>query len=274
MIGTRIKTGLRGADWSWRTNLTCKATTILSLSHPQLLTLPVWPSTRNSIEPHSKLCVYRNGFPCCRPEPKRPRGSSISAPTLPSVARASRIAPAWIGRRTAQIASHAFFPRSNGASLSARARRFGLLLLEDTSVASEHRKQRARTATHSNRCGPNSEMSPCRHQRVLCLHFPDSGIVRHPASAQPPNPRNRLYQEGGLSGSEVVAVLRQPNILELLLWHKTPAPAGGGSSTVDMANCTQFSNCTILDGATTNGTFEIAQYNPAAPVPHWHQRME
>jgi hypothetical protein len=38
--------------------------------------------------------------------------------------------------------------------------------------------------------------------------------------------------------------------------------------------CSPTSNCTILDGAFTNGTVFVAQYDPSAAVPHWHQRME
>jgi hypothetical protein len=38
--------------------------------------------------------------------------------------------------------------------------------------------------------------------------------------------------------------------------------------------CSPTSTCTILEGAFTNGTFYVAQYDPKAPVPHWHQRME
>ncbi|KAG0649370.1 hypothetical protein D0Z07_4120 [Hyphodiscus hymeniophilus] len=40
------------------------------------------------------------------------------------------------------------------------------------------------------------------------------------------------------------------------------------------STCQIYSNCTILDGANTNGTIFIAFYNASAPVPYWHQRME
>ncbi|RFU27184.1 hypothetical protein B7463_g9155, partial [Scytalidium lignicola] len=35
-----------------------------------------------------------------------------------------------------------------------------------------------------------------------------------------------------------------------------------------------YYNCTIIDGATTNGTFFVGAYNASAPVEHWHHRME
>ena len=53
--------------------------------------------------------------------------------------------------------------------------------------------------------------------------------------------------------------------------------AGGAHLAVNMPNstaCAAASNCTILDGTTTNGTYEVTGYNPLAPVPYWHQRME
>jgi len=40
------------------------------------------------------------------------------------------------------------------------------------------------------------------------------------------------------------------------------------------APCVQFNNCTISNGAETNGTFYVAKYDPNAPVPIWHQNME
>jgi hypothetical protein len=33
-------------------------------------------------------------------------------------------------------------------------------------------------------------------------------------------------------------------------------------------------NCTILNGATTNGTFWVSPYDPDYPVPYWHQNMQ
>ncbi|TVY21676.1 hypothetical protein LARI1_G001122 [Lachnellula arida] len=41
--------------------------------------------------------------------------------------------------------------------------------------------------------------------------------------------------------------------------------------------CYVTGNCTILDGSQTNGTFFVSGsngYNPNAPVPYWHQRLE
>jgi len=40
------------------------------------------------------------------------------------------------------------------------------------------------------------------------------------------------------------------------------------------APCVQFNNCTIVNGAQTNGTYYVAKYDPNAPVPRWHQNME
>lgn len=38
--------------------------------------------------------------------------------------------------------------------------------------------------------------------------------------------------------------------------------------------CSPTSNCTILGGTTTNGTLYTASFDPNAPAPLWHQRME
>ncbi|CZR62151.1 uncharacterized protein PAC_12048 [Phialocephala subalpina] len=39
-------------------------------------------------------------------------------------------------------------------------------------------------------------------------------------------------------------------------------------------SCSVTGTCTILTGTVTNGTDYVAQYNPNAPAPLWHQRME
>lgn len=39
-------------------------------------------------------------------------------------------------------------------------------------------------------------------------------------------------------------------------------------------SCSPTSNCTILEGASTNGTYYVAQYDPNFPVPYWHKNME
>lgn len=48
--------------------------------------------------------------------------------------------------------------------------------------------------------------------------------------------------------------------------------------TVNSTACVVTGNCTIIDGPLTNGTFWVSGgnggYDPTAPVPHWHQRME
>ncbi|TAQ89028.1 hypothetical protein B7494_g2610 [Chlorociboria aeruginascens] len=38
--------------------------------------------------------------------------------------------------------------------------------------------------------------------------------------------------------------------------------------------CALLGNCTILSGPITNGTYYVAAFNPNAPKPFWHQRME
>lgn len=38
--------------------------------------------------------------------------------------------------------------------------------------------------------------------------------------------------------------------------------------------CAVSGNCTFLDGGQTNGTLYVGGYDPNAPVPYWHQRME
>ena len=39
-------------------------------------------------------------------------------------------------------------------------------------------------------------------------------------------------------------------------------------------SCSVTGTCMILTGTVTNGTDYVAQYNPNAPAPLWHQRME
>lgn len=43
---------------------------------------------------------------------------------------------------------------------------------------------------------------------------------------------------------------------------------------VNNTACSPTSTCTILDGATTNGTFYVHVYNPNAPVVDWRQKLE
>lgn len=43
---------------------------------------------------------------------------------------------------------------------------------------------------------------------------------------------------------------------------------------VNQTTCELYYNCTILNGALTNGTVYVGAYDPSAPVIHWYNRME